>query len=54
MIVYHGNYTKITEIDSSMTMYKKDFEKGFYVTKIGEHAKNCHLCQIKPFILLFL
>ena len=40
MIVYHGSYTKITEIDLSMTMPRKDFGKGFYVTKIRQQAEK--------------
>jgi len=40
MIVYHGSYTKIIEIDLSMTMPRKDFGKGFYVTKIKEQAEK--------------
>jgi hypothetical protein len=40
MIVYHGSYTKIIEIDLSMTMPRKDFGKGFYVTKIREQAEK--------------
>ena len=40
MVVYHGSYTKITEIDLSMAMPRKDFGKGFYVTKIREQAER--------------
>ena len=34
MIVYHGSYTEIIEIDLSQTTPNKDFGRGFYVTKI--------------------
>ena len=40
MIVYHGSYTKIEEIDLSMTMPRKDFGRGFYVTKFRQQAEN--------------
>jgi len=33
MIVYHGSYTVIEEIDLSKSIPNKDFGKGFYVTK---------------------
>jgi len=40
MIVYHGSYTKIEEIDLSMAMPRKDFGKGFYVTKFRQQAES--------------
>lgn len=40
MKVYHGSYIKIEEIDLSKSIPNKDFGKGFYVTKFGEHAVN--------------
>jgi hypothetical protein len=40
MIVYHGSYTKINEIDLTMSMPRKDFGKGFYVTKIRSQAET--------------
>ena len=40
MKVYHGGYTLIDEIDLSKANPYKDFGKGFYVTKIYEHAKS--------------
>ncbi|MDR2147752.1 MAG: DUF3990 domain-containing protein [Tannerella sp.] len=40
MIVYHGSYTVIEEIDLSKSAPNKDFGKGFYVTKFRRHAEN--------------
>lgn len=40
MIVYHGSYTKIEEIDLSKSIPNKDFGKGFYVTKFKKHAEE--------------
>ena len=40
MIVYHGSYTKITEIDLSQCEKNKDFGQGFYVTKNRKHAEE--------------
>jgi len=40
MIVYHGSYTEITKIDLSKCEPRKDFGKGFYVTKIKEQAED--------------
>ena len=40
MIVYHGSYTKINEIDLSMSVPRKDFGKGFYVTKFRTQAET--------------
>jgi len=40
MIVYHGSYTEILEIDLSKTTPNKDFGKGFYVTKVREQAEK--------------
>jgi hypothetical protein len=40
MIVYHGSYIKIEEIDLSKSMPNKDFGKGFYVTKFYKHAES--------------
>jgi hypothetical protein len=40
MIVYHGSYTKIEEIDLSKSIPNKDFGKGFYVTKFLKHAES--------------
>jgi hypothetical protein len=39
MIVYHGSYTEIREIDLSKCEPNKDFGKGFYVTNIREQAE---------------
>lgn len=39
MIVYHGSYTEITEIDLLKCEPNKDFGRGFYVTKIKEQAE---------------
>jgi hypothetical protein len=40
MLVYHGSYTEITEIDLSKGQPNKDFGKGFYVTKFRKHAET--------------
>jgi hypothetical protein len=40
MIVYHGSYTEIKEIDLSLTTPRKDFGKGFYVTKFRRQAET--------------
>jgi hypothetical protein len=52
MIVYHGSYTEIREIDLAMTSPRKDFGKGFYVTKFRKQAEewaerigNNHHCK---------
>jgi hypothetical protein len=39
MIVYHGSFTKITEIDLSKCESNRDFGKGFYVTNIRKQAE---------------
>jgi hypothetical protein len=39
MIVYHGSYIEITKIDLTKCEPRKDFGKGFYVTKIKEQAE---------------
>ena len=40
MKVYHGSYTRIEAIDLSKCKPRKDFGRGFYVTKIRRHAEN--------------
>jgi hypothetical protein len=40
VIVYHGSYTDIKEIDLSKAEAAKDFGRGFYVTKIREDAEK--------------
>jgi len=40
MIVYHGSYTEIVEIDLSKATPNKDFGRGFYVTKVREQAEK--------------
>ena len=40
MIVYHGNYIDIVEIDLSKTTPNKDFGRGFYVTRVREQAEK--------------
>jgi len=40
MKVYHGSYVKIDKIDLSKSKPNKDFGKGFYVTKIRNHAEE--------------
>ena len=40
MIVYHGSYTFIKEIDLSKSIPNKDFGKGFYVTKFRKQAES--------------
>ena len=39
MKVYHGSYTAIETIDFSFCQIKRDFGKGFYVTKFRDQAK---------------
>jgi hypothetical protein len=39
MKVYHGSYTAIENIDFSFCRKKRDFGKGFYVTKIRSQAE---------------
>ena len=39
MIVYHGSYLKIVNIDLTLCAANKDFGKGFYVTKYHPHAE---------------
>ncbi|KAA6332624.1 hypothetical protein EZS27_018888 [termite gut metagenome] len=38
MKVYHGSYLKIDKIDLTQCEPRKDFGRGFYVTKIYEQA----------------
>jgi hypothetical protein len=40
MKVYHGSYTKIDKIDVSKCENRRDFGKGFYVTKIRKQAEE--------------
>ena len=40
MKVYHGSYTTIDTIDLSKAAPRKDFGKGFYVTKFRDHAET--------------
>lgn len=35
MLLYHGSFTKVTEIDLSKCRKGKDFGRGFYVTRAG-------------------
>jgi hypothetical protein len=39
MKVYHGSYTAIETIDFSFCHKKRDFGRGFYVTKIRTQAE---------------
>ena len=39
MVVYHGSYTKIDEINLSYCHQGRDFGRGFYVTKIRSQAE---------------
>ena len=39
MKVYHGSYTEIRTIDFSFCHKKRDFGRGFYVTKLREQAE---------------
>jgi hypothetical protein len=39
MKVYHGSYTAIETIDFSFCQIKRDFGKGFYVTKFRDQAE---------------
>ena len=40
MLVYHGGYVPIEEIDLEKCRPYTDFGKGFYVTKFKNHAEN--------------
>ena len=40
MIVYHGSYIEIKQIDLSKCEPHRDFGRGFYVTKIERHAES--------------
>ena len=40
MLLYHGSYAPIHEIDLSMCASGKDFGKGFYLTDDLEQAKG--------------
>jgi len=40
MIVYHGNYTEIDEVDLSFCQKERDFGRGFYVTNIRSQAEQ--------------
>jgi len=40
MQVYHGSNTEIFDIDLSKSQSNKDFGKGFYATKIRQHAES--------------
>ena len=40
MIVYHGSYAEIAQIDLSKCEPHRDFGQGFYVTIFRQHAEN--------------
>jgi hypothetical protein len=40
MIVYHGSYIEIKEIDLSLCEPRKDFGQGFYVTKYSPAGRR--------------
>jgi hypothetical protein len=40
MIVYHGSYIEIKQIDLSKCEPHRDFGQGFYVTKFKQHAED--------------
>jgi hypothetical protein len=40
MIVYHGSYIEIEDVDLSKCEPHKDFGQGFYVTKNKKHAET--------------
>jgi hypothetical protein len=40
VIVYHGSYTKIDQVDLSRCRPHRDFGRGFYVTKFSHHAES--------------
>jgi hypothetical protein len=40
MIVYHGSYTEIKNVDLNRCEPHRDFGQAFYVTKIREQAEN--------------
>ena len=39
MIVFHGSYTEIDTVDLSKCEFRRDFGRGFYVTKFREQAE---------------
>ncbi|MDR1974163.1 MAG: DUF3990 domain-containing protein [Bacteroidales bacterium] len=39
MKVYHGSYLPIEEVDLSQSNFKRDFGRGFYVTKFKQQAE---------------
>jgi len=40
MIVYHGSYTEIVQVDLTKATPSKDFGRGFYVTGVREQAEK--------------
>lgn len=40
MLLYHGSYTKVENIDLKKCKHGKDFGRGFYLTSSYEQAKN--------------
>jgi hypothetical protein len=58
MLVFHGSYTEIFDIDLSKSQSNKDFGKGFYVTKFRNHAETWAVNMArryhkKPFVTEF-
>lgn len=47
MLLYHGSYAEIQNIDLSQCIEGKDFGKGFYLTSSFEHAKNFVRLSVK-------
>ena len=50
MLLYHGSYTSVENIDLNQCMNGKDFGKGFYATAIPSHAeklaiRNMHIAE---------
>lgn len=40
MLLYHGSYAKVENIDLKKCKQGKDFGRGFYLTSSYEQAKN--------------
>ena len=40
MLLFHGSYTAVEQIDLSMCMEGKDFGSGFYLTSSVRQAKG--------------
>ena len=50
MLLYHGSYVSIPDIDLSRCMGGLDFGRGFYLTSSYEQAYNLSLIHISPLL----